>query len=81
VPSNLQTGYTYRACEPGVKEQIRPMAANGSGVRDTARVLGIGKNTVISDPKKSATEVVDVNPHIGVREIVPEVRHLFDPPR
>jgi insertion element IS1 protein InsB len=77
----FKTEYTYRACEPGVKEQIRPMATNGSGVRDTSRVLGIGKNTVISDLKKSATEAVDVNPHIGVQEIAPEVRHLFDSPR
>ena len=41
------------------------MATNGSGVRDTSRVLGIGKNTVIADLKKSATEVVDVNPTLG----------------
>ncbi|MGZ9056450.1 IS1 family transposase, partial [Methylomagnum sp.] len=77
----FKTEYTYRAYEPGVKEQIRPMALNGSGVRDTSRVLGIGKGTVISDLKKSAAEVVDVNPHIGVQEIAPEVRHLFDSPR
>ncbi|MGZ8246225.1 IS1 family transposase [Methylomagnum sp.] len=57
------------------------MALNGSGVRDTSRVLGIGKNTVISDLKKGAAEGVDVNPHIGVQGIVPEVRHLFDSPR
>ncbi len=44
--------YTYRAYEPGVKEQISDMAVNGSGVRDTARVLGIGKNTVIAELKK-----------------------------
>jgi len=29
------------------------MAMNGSGIRDTARVLGVGKNTVISTLKKS----------------------------
>jgi transposase-like protein len=29
------------------------MAMNGSGVRDTARVLGINKNTVISELKKA----------------------------
>jgi transposase-like protein len=49
----FKTEYIYRAYEPGVKEQIVDMAMNGSGVRDTGRVLGIGKNTVISELKKS----------------------------
>jgi transposase len=49
----FKTEYTYRAYEPGVKEQIADLAVNGSGVRDTARVLDIGKNTVISELKKS----------------------------
>ena len=48
----FKTEYVYRACEPGVKEQLVEMAMNGSGVRDTARVLGIGKNTVIATLKK-----------------------------
>jgi transposase-like protein len=45
--------YRYKACEPGVKEQVVDMAINGSGIRDTARVLKINKNTVISTLKKS----------------------------
>lgn len=45
--------YRYRACEPGIKEQAVEMAINGSGIRDTARVLKINKNTVISTLKKS----------------------------
>jgi len=49
----FKTEYVYRAYEPGVKEQAVDMAVNGSGVRDTARILGIGKNTVISTLKKS----------------------------
>jgi transposase len=49
----FKTEYVYRACEPGVKEQAVEMAMNGSGIRDTARVLGIGKNTVSSTLKKS----------------------------
>jgi transposase len=48
----FKTDYVYRACEPGVKDQAVDMALNGSGIRDTARVLGIGKNTVISTLKK-----------------------------
>ena len=37
----------------GVKEKIVDMAFNGSGVRDTARVLKIGINTVIRALKNS----------------------------
>lgn len=43
----FQLTYTYEARKPGVKEQIIDMAHNGSGVRDTARTLNIGINTVI----------------------------------
>ncbi|MFV0247413.1 MAG: IS1-like element transposase [Tenacibaculum sp.] len=38
--------------ELGIKEQIDKLILNSSGVRDTARVLGINKNTVISHLKK-----------------------------
>jgi len=44
--------YRYKAYEPGIKEQVVEMAINGSGIRDTARVLHINKNTVISTLKK-----------------------------
>lgn len=44
--------YRYKAYEPGVKKQIVNMAINGSGIRDTARVLSINKNTVINTLKK-----------------------------
>ena len=44
--------YSYRACLPEVKQQIIDMALNGSGVRDTGRVLGISKDTVVSALKK-----------------------------
>jgi transposase-like protein len=49
----FQLTYTYEARKPGVKEQIVEMAFNGSGVRDTARVLKIGLNTVIRALKNS----------------------------
>jgi transposase-like protein len=45
--------YTYEARKPGVKELIVDMAHNGSGVRDTARTLKIGINTVIRALKNS----------------------------
>ena len=35
-----------------VKEQIVDMALNGSGIRDTARVLYISTSTVIKELKK-----------------------------
>ena len=44
--------YSYRAYLPEVKQQIIDMAMNGSGVRDTGRVLGISKDTVVSALKK-----------------------------
>lgn len=45
--------YRYQAYRPQVKRQIVDMAMNGSGVRDTARVLGISKDTVVSELKKT----------------------------
>jgi transposase len=48
----FKTEYIYRAYEPGVKDQIVEMVLNGSGTRDTARVLGIGKGTVTATLKK-----------------------------
>jgi transposase-like protein len=44
--------YRYKAYEPGIKRQVVEMAINGSGIRDTGRVLGIDKNTAISTLKK-----------------------------
>ena len=49
----FQLNYTYVARKPGVKEKIVDMAHNGSGVRDTARTLKIGINTVIRALKNS----------------------------
>lgn len=45
--------YRYTACQPQIEDPIVEMAINGSGIRDTARVLHINKNTVISRLKKS----------------------------
>ena len=44
--------YQYKACEAGMTEKIVETAINASGVRDTARVLKINKNTVINRLKK-----------------------------
>lgn len=44
--------YTHKARDPLVKAQIAQLGLNGSGVSDTARVLGINRNTVSSHFKK-----------------------------
>ena len=44
--------YANKGYEPGVNEQIIKMAANGSGVRDTVRVLGVSTQKVIDTLKK-----------------------------
>ena len=44
--------YTNKGYLPEVKRKIIEMALNGSGVRDTVRVLGIGINTVLNELKK-----------------------------
>jgi transposase-like protein len=44
--------YTYTAWKPEVKDKILEMTLNSSGVRDTARVLGVSKGTVLSELKK-----------------------------
>ncbi|WFQ80061.1 IS1 family transposase [Xenorhabdus sp. SF857] len=48
----FQLNYTYQACKPGMKDQIVDMAANNGSIRDTARVLKVGINTVLRTPKK-----------------------------
>ena len=49
----FQQTYTGEALKPGIKEQIVDMAHNDPGVRDTARALKTGINTVIRALKHS----------------------------
>lgn len=44
--------YAYPGQSIKVKEQIVDMALNGSGIRDTARVLRVSTSTVIKELKK-----------------------------
>ena len=46
--------YSYRGYLPAIKQQIADMAVNGSGIRDTARVLKISPTTVIEELKKTS---------------------------
>ena len=45
--------YTHTGCTPGIDKLIVDMAMNGSGIRDTSRVLAISQATVIETLKKS----------------------------
>jgi len=51
--------YAYRGYLPDVKQQIADMAVNGSGIRDTARVLRISPTTVIEALKKRLSSAID----------------------
>ena len=45
--------YSYNGCRKEVKKKIPKMVINGSGIRDTARVLQISPLTVASELKKN----------------------------
>ncbi|MES1024926.1 IS1 family transposase [Gloeocapsa sp. BRSZ] len=51
--SSFIQDYSYRGYLSEVKQQIGNMAINGSGIRDTARVLKISPTTVIEELKKT----------------------------
>ena len=46
--------YTYQGHLLEVKEKIIDMAMNGSGIRDTARVLKVSPSTVMNKLKKKS---------------------------
>jgi transposase-like protein len=60
----FQREYRYNAYTPGIREKVIDMTLNGSGVRDTGRVLRINKNTVIAVLKKNAAN----QPFLSERE-------------
>jgi transposase-like protein len=49
----FQRDHRYQACAPGIKDRLVDMALNGSGIRDTARVLCVSVGTVLTTIKKS----------------------------
>jgi len=51
---SFQLDLTYKGRSPEIKEQVVTMALNGSGIRDTARVLKISTTTVINELKKKS---------------------------
>jgi transposase-like protein len=44
--------YSYQGQSLTVKEQVVDMAMNASGIRDTARVLHVSTNTIMTELKK-----------------------------
>src|SRR5215813_12423931 len=56
--------YQDRGRVPDVRRQVVEMALNGSGVRDTARVLHISPTTVIAILKKSR-HAATRQPHVA----------------
>lgn len=48
----FQARLRRRGADPAVQAQIVALALNGSGIRDTARVLRISTNTVLAHLKK-----------------------------
>ena len=53
--------YSEKGRLPETKQQIIDMALNGSGIRDTARVLRISSTTVINEIKKKEKELQPIN--------------------
>jgi insertion element IS1 protein InsB len=51
---SFQLDLFYKGRTPAIKEQIVDMSLNGSGIRDTARVLKISPTTVINTLKKKS---------------------------
>ena len=57
--------YTNQACRPGMKDRIIDRSLNGSGIRDTARVLGVSPVTVIETVKKRIRTEIGQYPILG----------------
>lgn len=55
----FQLEYRYNGNKPGVADKVVDMALNGSGVRDTSRVLKVSQNTVIRRLKKISASPSD----------------------
>ncbi len=45
--------FTYTASQPGTHQKIIDMAMNGVGCRATARIMGVGLNTIFRHLKNS----------------------------
>jgi transposase-like protein len=64
--------YRYNARKPGVKAQIVALTLSSSGVRDVSRVLGINRNTVMAELKKTP----HLNPYLLDRRGANQLKRL-----
>ena len=71
VKGSFLLDYRNRGCLPEVKQTIIDMSLNASGIRDTARVLRISTDTVLSELKKKEGALESVNSAL-LRTINPE---------
>jgi insertion element IS1 protein InsB len=71
VKGSFLLDYRNRGCLPEVKHTIIDMSLNASGIRDTARVLRISTDTVLSELKKKEAALESVNSAL-LRTINPE---------
>ena len=71
VKGSFLLDYRNRGCLPEVKHTIIDMSLNASGIRDTARVLRISTDTVLSELKKKEAALESVNTAL-LRTINPE---------
>ena len=49
---SFQLRYRHKVHKLGVRDKVTTLALNGSGIRDTARVLGISLQSVMGELKK-----------------------------
>jgi hypothetical protein len=49
-----QISFTYTASQPGTHQKIIDMAMNGVGCRASARIMGVGLNTILRHLKTQA---------------------------
>jgi hypothetical protein len=52
-----QLQFTYTASQPGTHQKIIDMAMNGVGCRASARIMGVGLNTILRHLKTQAESV------------------------
>jgi transposase-like protein len=69
--------YSYPGQSRKVKEQIVDMAFNGSGIRDTARVLHVSTSTVIKEIKKETATATSESSSIKATKFRDQSQLIF----
>lgn len=63
------TSYVYRGHDPTVRRLVVPLALNGCGMRDTARVLAVSPTTVLKLLRAQAARVRRQHLHARLVEL------------